>query len=151
MRKATSTGPRRILGTTARRVSYAIFLTALIPLVAGTFTARALIARVSATAFQPEFGAHLDEALGVYADLARAIKQEMRAEAEAIAASEPLRAAAAARAGARLDAELARAFAAHSSLVELRVETCGGDLLARRARDKPIDPASERSLAVRRA
>ena len=44
----------RILGTTARRVVYAIFVTALIPLVAGTLTARALLARVSATAFQPD-------------------------------------------------------------------------------------------------
>jgi signal transduction histidine kinase len=151
MSNDASSPRRRLLGTTARRVAYAIFVTALIPLVAGTFTARALLARVSATAFQPEFGAHLDQALGVYADLARALKQEMRAEAEAIAASEPLRAAAAARDRARLEAELARAFAAHPSLVELRIETCGGDPVARRARDRPVDPATERSLQVRRA
>src|SRR4051794_12050369 len=49
-----SAAPKRILGTTARRVVYAIFVTALIPLVAGLFTARTIIARVSATAFQPE-------------------------------------------------------------------------------------------------
>ena len=77
--------PKRILGTTARRVVYAIFVTALIPLVMSLLTARAIIGRVSATAFQPEFGAHLDQALGVYADLAKAVKQQMRAEAEAIA------------------------------------------------------------------
>lgn len=141
---------RRILGTTARRVVYAILLTALIPLVSAMFMARAIIARVSATAFQPEFGAHLDQALGVYADLARAIKQEMRARGEAIAASEPLRAAASSRDRARVDAELARAFAAHPSLSALRVETCGNDVLARREREKPVDPASERTLEVRR-
>jgi signal transduction histidine kinase len=140
----------RILGTTARRVVYAIFVTALIPLLAGTLTARALVARVSATAFQPEFGAHLDRALGVYADLARALKQERRAEADAIAASEPLRVAAAARDRGALDAELARAFAAHPSLVDVQVETCGGEPLARRARERPVDPASERSLTLRR-
>src|SRR5271166_2342097 len=109
---ANETRPgRSLLGTTARRVAYAIFITALIPLVAGTFTARALLARVSATAFQPEFGAHLDRALGVYADLAKALKQEMRAEAEAIAASPRLHAGAASHDRATIDAELARAFA----------------------------------------
>ena len=141
----------RILGTTARRVVYAILITALVPLVASIVIARTLIARVSATAFQPEFGAHLDLALGVYADLARAMKREMRAEAEAIAASAPLRAAASARDRPALDAELARAFAAHPSLVELRVEACDGAVLARRAREAPVDPAKERALDVRRA
>jgi two-component system, NtrC family, nitrogen regulation sensor histidine kinase NtrY len=142
---------RRILGTTARRVAYAIFLTALIPLACAMLTARTILARVSATAFQPEFGAHLDQALGVYADLAKALKQQMRAEAEAIAAPEPLHAAAVAGDHAALDAALARAFAAHPSLVELRVETCGGKPLARHVRAEPVDPARERSLTVRRA
>ncbi|MFT3766461.1 MAG: ATP-binding protein [Minicystis sp.] len=142
---------RRILGTTARRVVYAILITALIPLVSAVLIARTIIARVSATAFQPEFGAHLDQALGVYADLAKAIKQEMRAQAEAIAVSEPLRAAAIANDKERLDAELARVFVAHPSLVELRLESCPGNLLARRARAAPVDPATERTLNVRRA
>jgi two-component system nitrogen regulation sensor histidine kinase NtrY len=138
------------LGTTARRVVYAILVTALIPLVAALVTSRAIIARVSATAFQPEFGAHLDQALGVYADLARAIKQEMRAEADAIASSETLRAAVAARDHGAVDVELARAFAAYPTLVELRIETCPGELLIRRERERPVDPARERSLGVRR-
>jgi nitrogen fixation/metabolism regulation signal transduction histidine kinase len=142
---------KRIFGTTARRVVYAILVTALIPLVSAVFIARTIIARVSATAFQPEFGAHLDQALGVYADLARALKQEMRARADAIAVAEPLRAAAVARDPARLDAELARAFAAHPSLVELRIETCPGVLIGRRARPAPVDKAVERTLDVRRA
>ncbi|APR84544.1 Nitrogen regulation protein ntrY [Minicystis rosea] len=141
---------RRFLGTTARRVVYAILITALIPLVSAVLIARTIIARVSATAFQPEFGAHLDQSLGVYADLAKAIKQQMRAEAEAIAASEALRAAAVARDSARLDAELGRVFVAHPSLVELRLVTCPGAPLAGRTREKPVDPATERTLNVRR-
>src|SRR5262249_50465127 len=142
---------KRLIGTTARRVVIAILITALIPLAASVFTARAILARVSATAFQPEFGAHLDQALGVYADLAKAIKQQMRAEAEVIASSEPLRAAAASRDRAAVSAEIARAFAQHPTLVTLRVETCGGDLVADRTREDPVDPARERTLAVRRA
>jgi two-component system, NtrC family, nitrogen regulation sensor histidine kinase NtrY len=151
MTNEPSAPARRILGSTARRVAMAIFLTALIPLVFAMLTARTILARVSATAFQPEFGAHLDQALGVYSDLARALKREMHAEAEAIAARGALRTAAAARDAPAIDAELARAFAAHPSLVELRVETCAGEPLARRARPDPVDPARERSLTVRRA
>ena len=63
----------------------AILVTALIPLVSALLIARATISRVSATAFQPEFGQHIDQALEVYADLARALKQTMRAEAQVIA------------------------------------------------------------------
>lgn len=140
----------RILGRTERRVVVAILVTALIPLVASILIARTVIARVSAVAFQPEFGAHLDRALGVYAELATAIKQRMRAEAEAIAAAPPLQAAAFAAEPAALDAELARAFEGHPALVSLRVETCDGE--ARRARDRgrPVDPEAEKTLTVRR-
>jgi nitrogen fixation/metabolism regulation signal transduction histidine kinase len=139
----------RSFGTTARRMVAAILVTALIPLVSALVIARVTIARVSATAFQPEFGQHIDQALGVYADLARALKQTMRAEAQAIAARELLRAAAMTKDAKGLDAELARALDAHGSLRRIRVETCNGALLAER--ERPIDAALERSLLVRRA
>ncbi|WP_437632285.1 sensor histidine kinase [Sorangium sp. So ce854] len=139
----------RIPGRTERRVVAAILVTALIPLVASIVVARTVIARVSATAFQPEFGVHLDRALGVYAELAAAIKQGMRSEAEAIAAADPL------RQGAfgdprRLDAELARVVAAHPALVSLRVERCWGELVGARERGRPVDPAREKTLTVQR-
>jgi two-component system, NtrC family, nitrogen regulation sensor histidine kinase NtrY len=140
----------RILGRTERRVVSAILITALIPLVASIVIARTVIARVSATAFQPEFGAHLDRALGVYAELAAAIKQGMRFEADAIAAEESLRQRASAGDARRLDAELARIFAAHPALASLRVETCGGELVGARQRERPVDPASEKTLTVQR-
>jgi two-component system, NtrC family, nitrogen regulation sensor histidine kinase NtrY len=140
----------RILGTTARRVALAIFVTALLPLLGGTLAARALLARVSATAFQPEFGEHLDRSLGVYADLTRAIKQEMRAEGDALAASPPLHTAAAARDKSALDAELTRVFAVHPSLAAIAVETCGGEVLSERRRLAPVDPTTERTLHVLR-
>src|SRR4051794_16911201 len=67
IRAAVGYHPRmRILGTTARRIVYAILLTALIPVVSSLLISRAIIARVSATAFQPEFGAQLDRSLAVY-------------------------------------------------------------------------------------
>jgi len=73
------------MGRTERRVVFAVLVTALIPLVAALFMARAMVARVSAVAFQPEFGMHLDRALELYADLARVTKQSMRHETDAIA------------------------------------------------------------------
>jgi nitrogen fixation/metabolism regulation signal transduction histidine kinase len=149
-RGSRGTTRRRILGTTARRVAAAIFITALLPLVAGTLTARALLARASAIAFQPEFGAHLDRALGVYADLAKAIKAEMRAEADAIAASHRLLRDASGADPARVEGDVARAFAEHPSLVELELSTCGGRRLGRTARDQAVDPTTERTLTVRR-
>ncbi|MGK3999658.1 sensor histidine kinase [Sorangium sp. So ce1024] len=139
----------RIPGRTERRVVAAILVTALIPLVASIVVARTVIARVSATAFQPEFGVHLDRALGVYAELAAAIKQGMRSEAEAIAAADPLRQSAFGDPR-RLDAELARVVAADPALVSLRVERCGGELVAARERGRPVDPAREKTLTVRR-
>ncbi|WP_437657968.1 sensor histidine kinase [Sorangium sp. So ce1182] len=140
----------RIPGRTERRVVAAILVTALIPLVASIVVARTVIARVSATAFQPEFGVHLDRALGVYAELAAAIKQGMRFEAEAIAAADPLRQSAFAGDEPRLGAELARLVAAHPALVSLRVERCGGELVGARERGRPVDPAREKTLTVRR-
>ncbi|KYG09980.1 histidine kinase, partial [Sorangium cellulosum] len=126
-------------------------MTALIPLVASIVVARTVIARVSATAFQPEFGVHLDRALGVYAELAAAIKQGMRSEAEAIAAADPLRRSAFAGDAELLGAELAHLIAAHPALVSLRVERCGGELVGARERGTPVDPAREKTLTVRKA
>ncbi|WP_437754240.1 sensor histidine kinase [Sorangium sp. So ce1389] len=140
----------RIPGRTERRVVAAILVTALIPLVASIVVARTVIARVSATAFQPEFGVHLDRALGVYAELAAALKQGMRFEAEAIAAADPLRQSAFAGDEPRLGAELARLVAAHPALVSLRVERCGGELVGARERGRPVDPAHEKTLTVRK-
>ncbi|WP_437568901.1 sensor histidine kinase [Sorangium sp. So ce542] len=141
----------RIPGRTERRVVAAILVTALIPLVASIVVARTVIARVSATAFQPEFGVHLDRALGVYAELAAAIKQGMRSEAEAIAAADPLRRSAFAGDAELLGAQLAHIIAAHPALVSLRVERCGGELVGARERGRPVDPAREKTLTVRKA
>jgi len=127
-----------------------VLVTAVIPLVAALLMARAMVARVSATAFQPEFGAHLDRALGVYADLAKTIKQGMRYEADAIAMRPALARVAKEASEERVSAELAREFAAHPSLVSLKVEDTKGLVLGKHERDKPVDPLAERTLLVRR-
>ncbi len=138
----------RILGSTARRVVYAILITALIPLVAAIFISRTLIARVTSTAFQPEFGARLDQSLEVYADLAKAMKAQIRAEGEAIAVSEKLHRLAEKHDAAGLDKELAEIFVRHPSLIELSVNECSWPS-TKRARENPVDPKTERTLQVR--
>src|SRR6185503_11867434 len=96
----------------------------------------------------------LDQTLLVYADLVKAIKQSMRSEADAIAASPALRAAASgadpAAAKAALEAELAREFGAHPTLVSLAVEADDGGVIAKHERGAPVDPSQERTLTVRR-
>ncbi|MDI3283275.1 ATP-binding protein [Polyangium sp. 15x6] len=133
-----------------RRVVLAVLVTAVIPLVAALLMARAMVARVSATAFQPEFGAHLDRALGVYADLAKTIKQGMRYEADAIAMRPELSRVVKDGEGDRVSAELAREFSAHPSLVSLKIEDASGAVLGKHERERPVDPAVERTLLVRR-
>jgi two-component system, NtrC family, nitrogen regulation sensor histidine kinase NtrY len=140
----------RLFGRTERRVVLAVLITALIPLVAAILMARAMLARVSATAFQPEFGAHLDRSLEVYADLARAIKQGMRSEADAIAASPALARAARSPDTGALARALEAAFLSHPSLVSLAVEAEDGTSLGKRARERPVDPGAERTLTVQR-
>ena len=81
----------RWLGRTDLRVLVAILITALIPLLGSASFSRTIVARISATAFQPEFGAHLDQALTVYADLARAMKDALRTETVVMAGSSAAR------------------------------------------------------------
>jgi nitrogen fixation/metabolism regulation signal transduction histidine kinase len=131
----------RGLGKTERRVVLAIFITAMIPLIAQLVVGRVLIARISATAFQPEFGAHIERSLDVYADLARAIKQGMRAEAQTIA--EQLRGQ-----GVPLAAQLDRAVTEHPLLVSLVVTSEDGATVAQRSRARPVDTNTERTLSI---
>ncbi len=139
-----------LFGQTARRVVYAILITALIPLLSAFFVSRAVIERISAAAFQPEFDAHIERSIGVYAELAKALKQAMRAEAQVIAGSSVLKRAVTARDEGAIKQELTRAITDHPTLVSLRVERCAGALVAERDRGKPVDPAMERTLEVRR-
>src|SRR5262252_1891682 len=111
----------RIFGTTERRVVAAILVTAVIPLVLASIFTQKLLERVSATAFQPEFGAQLDNALGVYAELAKAIKGGMRAEAESIARAPGLEAAVNAKDDKAIGDVLEREFRAHPTLVDLKI------------------------------
>jgi two-component system, NtrC family, nitrogen regulation sensor histidine kinase NtrY len=142
--------PTLKMGRTERRVVFAVLVTALIPLIAALFMARAMVARVSAVAFQPEFGMHLDRALEVYADLARVTKQSMRHETEAISLRPGLEQAARADDRETLAVEFETALADHPTLISLGVEVAEGHIIAEKSRQRAIDPAIERTFTVRR-
>ncbi len=138
------------MGRTERRVVFAVLVTALIPLVAALFMARAMVARVSAVAFQPEFGMHLDRALELYADLARVTKQSMRHEADAIALRPSLRSASQTNDAAALEKEFEAVLVEHASVVSLGIENADGQMMGKKERAKPVDPLTERTFTVRK-
>ena len=139
-----------LLGRTERRLAFAIGLVAVIPLIVSIYFARTLVDRAFAQAFTPELGEHLDRTLGVYQDLARSLKEGMRYQADAIAAREPLRAAALLRHVPSLQQELDAVFPVYANLVSLGVVEADGTPLVTRDRGRPVDTATEAKLEVRR-
>lgn len=137
-----------VSGRIRRRLALAIVLTALIPLIVAVLMARSAIRSSSERFFVPELGRRLDQSLGVYQELAKAVKASMRTMASAIAARGELRAAARQGDAAACRAELDAAFAEHASLVSLAVIDANGDELCARRRAAPLDPASEHQLEV---
>jgi nitrogen fixation/metabolism regulation signal transduction histidine kinase len=139
-----------LLGRTERRIAFAIGLVAVIPLIVSIYFASTLVDRAFAQAFTPELGEHLDDSLGVYQDLARSLKEGMRYQADAIAAREPLRAAALLRHPPSIQQELDAVFPLYSNLVSLGVVSNEGTPIVTRDRGHPVDTATEAKLEVRR-
>ena len=140
--------PMRFMGRTQRRVVAAILLTALIPLASSVLLARGVIGQITEIAFHPEFGTAIDQALFVYADLVKSIKQSMRNEAEAISLSPELRRAAESDEPGELTGRLAEIVKARESVAALEVTDDEGTILASANREKPVDPQTERTLTV---
>jgi two-component system nitrogen regulation sensor histidine kinase NtrY len=147
---ALKTKAMAIVGRTERRLAFAILLTAVIPLIVAIYFASSLVERAFSQAFTPEIGEHLDGALGVYQDLAKAVKDGMRHQADAIAAREPLRAAALLQHEPSAQEELGTVFARYPNLLSLGIARPDGTLLASRDRGTPLDSKSELKLEVRR-
>ena len=72
-------------GRIRRRLALAIVLTALIPVLVAIVLAERAIQKAADRAFMPEIGQRLDQSLGLYQELARAVKASMRSSASAIA------------------------------------------------------------------
>jgi nitrogen fixation/metabolism regulation signal transduction histidine kinase len=166
------------LGRIQARLSLAIVLTALIPVLVAVWLGDKYVRETGARYFVPEIGQHLDRSLGLYQELARTVKARMREEGAAIALSPSLRRAVAARDAAATARELQATLEDHPSLVSLRVVLSGdrddapqpaekpsdaegqaepdaapalvGKAFASANRGKPLDPQRENRLEVRR-
>ena len=130
------------------RVVVALLITALLPLMAAIALANTVIQRASSTAFQDEFGEHLERSLGVYADLANAMKTSMRHEGAAIAAQPALINAVTTDDGEALGRELNQAIESHSTLVSVALLAKAGDELAKSHRARLLDERIERAFTV---
>jgi len=141
---------RVLPGKTERRLAIVISLTAIVPLAAALYLATSLFRQASAIWFNPEVGQQLDKGVEVYKDYVRAIKDDMKHQATAIAYDDALREAAKKGNVEAVEAELDVLFPRFPDLVSLAVESGTGAPLGRRDRGRPVDEAKERSLEVRR-
>ncbi|MEB2310930.1 MAG: ATP-binding protein [Sorangiineae bacterium] len=137
-------------GRIRRRLTLAIVVTAVIPLLAAVWQADFYVRQTSARFYTPEVGAHLWRSLALYQELARTVKASMRVEAAAIAAREDIRQAAARGDQAALAEALRAPFDDHADLVSLTVEDAEGTRLGFADRGRPLDPKKENALEVTR-
>jgi two-component system nitrogen regulation sensor histidine kinase NtrY len=139
-----------VLSRIRQRLALAIVVTALIPVLVAIWLAESTVRQTAARFYQPEIETHLERSLGVYEELAHAVKRGMRAEAAAIAERGPLRRAAKSGDTAGVKRELALIFPEHPSLVSLVVKDAEGRELGRHDRGRPLDPKLENALEVER-
>ncbi len=130
------------------RLRLVVGLTTVLPLVVAVLLAKSMVEHTAGRFFLPEIGAHLDQALGLYQDLAHAMKASLRHQATVLAAHEPLRRAAAARDAGAARRELAALLPRADGLVSLAVVLDDGEELARVDRGHPLDAARENALTV---
>jgi nitrogen fixation/metabolism regulation signal transduction histidine kinase len=139
-----------MLGKTEHRLALVILVTAVLPLTSAMVLAYSLLNDASSVWIRPEVEAELDRGIDLYKDYIRAIKDDMKHQADAVAADGVLRQAARDGGSERCAELLAALIASHPQLVSLAVEDDRGGVLAERDRGRPIDEASERKLELRR-
>jgi nitrogen fixation/metabolism regulation signal transduction histidine kinase len=105
---------RPLVGRIELRLTFLVMMMAALPLVIGIFLALRLARKATDLFYDPRVGRELEASLDVYGPLVRSLQANMRDRAEAIAASEPLRAAAAIKNGKEIENELRGAFDKYS-------------------------------------
>jgi nitrogen fixation/metabolism regulation signal transduction histidine kinase len=138
-------------GSIRRRLALAIVLTALISMLVAIRLAETTVRKAADRFYTSEVGTWLDRSLGLYQELARTLKDSMRAEADALAARAPLRAAVKQGDLAAVRSELERAVATYPHLVSVSASDAEGTELGRADRGRPVDEVVEHSLRVVRS
>lgn len=111
----------RLPGRTERRLAFIFVMVATIPLVTAIVFARYLTNATLYLFYNTEVLNQVERSLSVYNELARSMKANLRAKADAIAAQEPLRAAAILRDQASINQELAVVFKMYPDIVSITV------------------------------
>lgn len=139
-----------MLGKTERRLAVIILLTATLPLAVAMMFSSSMFKR-SSIWLNPEVGQQLDRGVVLYKDYVKVVKDDMKHQADAIAADKALRdAAKSPRGEAPLETRLATFFARYPELYSLAVESADAEPIATRDRGRAIDDEKERKLEVRR-
>jgi two-component system, NtrC family, nitrogen regulation sensor histidine kinase NtrY len=152
----------RLPGRIELRFAFAFLMVTLLPLLLSTALSYAAVEQAidigESLYASPEIVREVELSLGVYSDLARSMKDTLKARADAIAAQEPLRAAAILRHEPSIDQELSAVSKLYPDLVSITItvpdgegEGAGTRRIGYYHRGRPIDEATERSLEVHRA
>jgi len=107
-----------VVGRIELRLTIAVVIMAALPFVVGVAFAALLVRRSAHIFYDPRIGRELEAALDIYRPLVRALKYDMKHRADAIAAREPLRAAAMLRDTKELQVELEDAFQRYGDRVD---------------------------------
>jgi two-component system nitrogen regulation sensor histidine kinase NtrY len=140
-----------MLGNIERRLALVILTTALLPLASAMLLAYSLLNYASSVWLRPEVEQELEHGIDLYKTYIRAVKDDMKDQAAALAGSQLLRDAAH-RGDALLCAQALRElFPGYQRLVSLEVDDESGLPLAEYDRGHQLDDATERKLEVRRS
>ena len=134
-----------MFGKTELRLAFVILLTAIIPLAMAVVLAKQMLDDSKQRWMPPEVGGQLERGIDLYKEYVRAVKDDMKHEAEAMAGDEALRTAARRHDATGTTKALDDLFGRYAGLVSLEVED-DGRTLARRARPDAVDDARERLL-----
>jgi two-component system nitrogen regulation sensor histidine kinase NtrY len=139
-----------VLRNTEGRLALVILVTALLPLASAMVLAYWLLNYASSVWLRPEIEQELEHGIELYKDYVRVVKDDMKDQTAAMAASQELRAAARKHDAIGCTQALDASFPAHAELVSLSVIDQDSRVLAEHDRGRPLDDATERKLEVRR-
>ena len=138
----------RRVGSIRWRLALALVATSVIPLLFAIMVAKSMVRQTADRFYLPEIGMRLDQSLGLYQELADALKLSMRNAADAVAARRGLRLAVEASDRTAMRRELMAALRQYPGIAEMAVQTADDEVLARVDRGLPVDESKEKRLDV---
>jgi len=137
-------------GSIRWRLALALVATSVVPLSFAILVAKSMVRQTADRFYLPEIGMRLDQSLGLYQELADAVKSSMRHAADAVAARERLRRAVDDNDRDTMRRELTTALGQYPAVAELTVHGADDQVLAHVDRGLPVDDSREKRLDVTR-